>query len=324
MRIAITGEDGFIAKNLARIINENGHQFVSLKNDPALEWKCKGTEEPCVYENSESAWQSALSNNSVDVLIHNAAVVGTDVVALNTSHSTMSNLAGTHTIARASASIKVPVCYMGTTVIYDTQKYQDAVITETSDLNPKTFYGIQKLAAERVIRHNCSDWMIIRPLFAYGGSGDMNSLIAKSIYACKNNHDPIDMFLDPEKIKDYMHVDDFCRAVLTGCLSGKWGEDYNVAAETPYNTREIVEMIGRTTGFDTESVIKWHPKTDYLGNHVLSSRKFRSHTGWLPKIDLESGIRLSAQTIMNDDGQYNPLRYLNEAKEKGIDLTVYY
>ncbi|MDB4337521.1 NAD(P)-dependent oxidoreductase [bacterium] len=324
MRIAITGEKGFIAQNLKRIIINRGHEFVSLIDEKELAWKCKGTDEPCIYENGEKVWSSSLSNNSVDILIHNAAVVGTDVVALNTAHSTMSNVAGTHTIARAATAANIPVCYIGTTVIYDTQNYQDSVITETSSLNPRTFYGIQKLSAERIIKHNCNDWMIIRPLFAYGGLGDMNSLIAKSIYACKNNHKSIDMFLDPEKIKDYMHVDDFCNAVLTGCLSGRWGEDYNVAAETPYNTREIVEIISKTTGFDVASAIKWYPKTDYLGNHVLSSRKFRSHTGWSPDISLDLGIQMSAQTIMSDTGKYNPLKYLNEAKEKGIDLTVYY
>ena len=122
MKIAITGEEGFIAKNLARVIKENNHEFISLVEDQRLTRKCKGTSEPCVYGNSEEAWSRSLSDNNVDVLIHNAAVVGTDVVALNTSHSTMSNVAGTHTIARAATAANVPVCYMGTTVIYDTQE----------------------------------------------------------------------------------------------------------------------------------------------------------------------------------------------------------
>ena len=322
MRIAITGELGFIGTNLAKTIQESDDTFVSLMGNPSLFHIPTG--EPCVYSNSEQEWERILREHSIDVLVHNAAVVGTDVVALNAEFSTLSNVMGTHTIARAAAKANVPVCYMGTTVIYDTQKYQDAVITETSDLNPKTFYGIQKLSAERIIKHNCKDWMIIRPLFAYGGVGDMNSLIAKTIYSSLNNVDSIDMFLDPTKIKDYMHVEDFCSAVLTGIQEGLWQEDYNVAAETPYNTHEIVEIMSDVTGRDVSKIIRWHESTDYLGNHVLSSRKFRSHSSWEPSIDLRTGIDRSFRKICNDDGSYDPLKYLNEAAKKGIDLTDYY
>lgn len=322
MRIAITGEKGFIGTNLAKTIQASGNTFVSLLKDESLYQLPTG--EPCVYNNSEALWENTLSKNRVDVLIHNAAVVGTDVVALNSEFSTLSNVMGTHTIARAANKSNVSVCYIGTTVIYDTQKYQDAVITETSLLNPKTFYGIQKLSAESIIKHNCKNWMIIRPLFAYGGIGDMNSLIAKTIYSALNNVESIDIFLDPTKVKDYMHVKDFCSAVLVGIEAGLWLEDYNVAAETPYNTHEIVDVISDVIGRDVSKIIKWHKSTDYLGNHVLSSRKFRSHSSWQPTVSLQSGISDSFETICDNDGSYDPLKYLNEAAKKGIDLTDYY
>ena len=179
MRFAITGELGFIGTNLAKTIQDMGYDFVSLL-EKGLDHIDTG--EPCVYNNTEKEWEHILADEKIDVLIHNAAVVGTDVVALNSEFSTLSNVMGTHTIARAANKVGVPVCYTGTTVIYDTKKYQNAPITEKSLLNPKTFYGIQKLAAEQIIKHNCSEWMIVRPLFAYGGHGDMNSLIAKTLY----------------------------------------------------------------------------------------------------------------------------------------------
>ena len=323
MKIAITGEKGFIGSNLSKLITSEGHDFISLVGNSNLQHTLE-TGEPCVYSNTEKEWEEVLIDEGVDVLIHNAAVVGTDVVALNSEFSTLSNVAGTHTIARAANKANVPVCYTGTTVIYDTLRYQDTVITESSNLNPKTFYGIQKLSAEQIIKHNCDEWMIIRPLFAYGGVGDMNSLIAKTIYGALNNESEIDMFLNPNKVKDYMHVKDFCSAVLRACELGLWNDDYNVAAETPYNTREIVEMISRATDKDVEKVLRWHPETDYLGNHVLSSRKFRTHSDWEPSVDLYSGIVESFKTIYYDEGEYNPLKHLKEAQERGVDLTDYY
>ena len=165
--------------------------------------------------------------------------------------------------------------------------------------------------------------MIVRPLFAYGGVGDMNSLIAKSIYGSLNGKKDIDMFLNPEKIKDYMHVNDYCDAVLTAIYQNMWHQDWNVAAETPLMTGEIIDLIQEVTGLNLADVVRWHPKTDYLGNHRLSSSKFRNISGWSPKIDLAEGIRMSFESIMKSKG-YNPLRYLEEAKERNIDLTKFY
>jgi nucleoside-diphosphate-sugar epimerase len=104
-----------------------------------------------------------------------------------------------------------------------------------------------------------------------------------------------------------------------------WGEDFNVAAENPYNTHEIVEKMSSFVGRDLEEILVWHPETDYLGNHILSSEKFRNVSGWKPRVSLESGVRDSWKTLVQrpDDG-YNPLKHLDDAREKGIDLTAYY
>ena len=325
MKVFITGEQGFIGRNLIeRIQQYETMDFVTgnlTADSQNMIYHKEG--EPCVYLNDIGAWKEFFSKNNVDVVIHNAASVGTDVVALDPINSTSTNVAGTYNICRAAKELDIPVCYMGTTVIYDTKNYQDKKIEESSDRGPVTLYGCQKLCAEDIVKTQTSKWMIVRPLFAYGGVGDMNSLIAKSIYGALNGKKDIDMFLDPTKIKDYMHVNDYCDAVLTAINQNMWYQDWNVAAETPLMTGEIVDMIQTVTGLDLENVIRWHPNTDYLGNHMLTSRKFRNVSGWSPKISMETGIRMSFESIIKSKG-YNPLKYLEEAKERNIDLTEFY
>ena len=327
MRVFITGEKGFIGTNLIErakqfkdieiVTRDNGnydHYFIHFK---------KQDSEPCVHKNKQPSWESFFRNEKIDVVIHNAAVVGTDVVALNSTESTLTNVEGTYRICRAAKATGVNVCYMGTTVIYDTQKYQEVEIQEDSDRGPHTLYGCQKLCAEDIVKTQSDKWMIIRPLFAYGGIGDMNSLIAKTIYAALNNKKQIDMFLDPHKIKDYMHVNDYCDAVITAIKQGLWFDDYNVAAETPLTTWDIITKVCAFTGLKLDDVVKWHPETDYLGNHRLSCNKFSYASDWRPKISLELGIHMSYTSILESKG-YNPLTYLEEAKEKKIDLTQFY
>ena len=110
MRIFITGEKGFIGRNLVeRMKLRNNMNFVS--GDPKLNdkvarvfhamiWHSPG--EPCVHSNTVFEWTHFFQSNNIDVLIHNAATVGTHVCALNSVKSTLTNVQGTYNIIRAA------------------------------------------------------------------------------------------------------------------------------------------------------------------------------------------------------------------------------
>ena len=322
MRIAITGEKGFIAKNLAIEINKQGHEFVSLDNSEYANDYMIYTEnnEVCVYSNSIDEWVDLFDNLDLDVIVHNAAVVGTDVVALNSVEAINTNVLGTKIITEAANISGLLNVYFGTTVIYDTYAYQESDITENSTVFPRTDYAIQKYAGEMIVRNNAKEWIVARPLFAYGGEGDMNSLIAKSLFGVKNNIENIDMFLNPEKIKDYMHVEDFCANVLSLISSNVRNEDFNITANNPFSTLEIISMIEEASGSSLENVIKWHPETDYLGNHRLTNKKFVDFMKFSQTRTLKEGIMQSWESIKDASKNYNPIVHLNQAKSLNIDL----
>lgn len=326
MRIGITGEKGFIATNLAQEIIKQGHEFVSLDEaiyaQRFMDYTHSG--EVCVYSNSVKRWTSLFEMLDLDCIVHNAAVVGTDVVALNPQSSINTNVLGTQTIVEAANNCDMLIVYTGTTVIYDTYKYQETDILENSEIFPRTNYAVQKYAGEMTVRNNAKEWLVTRPLFAYGGVGDMNSLIAKSLFGVKNNIENIDMFLNPEKIKDYMHVEDFCKNVMRLIDSDVRNEDFNITAENPYTTLEIISLIEEVSERTLEAIIKWHPETDYLGNHRLSNQKFLDFMQTSDTKPLKEGIKESWNTIKNDESNYNPLKYLNQAKENKVNLKKFF
>lgn len=326
MKIGITGEKGFIATNLAQEITRQGHEFVSLDNADfakrLMDYTISG--EVCVYKNSVERWTSLFELLGLDCIVHNAAVVGTDVVALNPKHAISTNVLGTQTIVEAANNCNMLIVYTGTTVIYDTYKYQVCDILENSKIFPRTNYAVQKYAGEMTVRNNSKEWLVTRPLFAYGGIGDMNSLIAKSLFAIKNGIENIDMFLDPQKIKDYMHVEDFCNSVVRLINSNVRNEDFNITASNPHNTQEIVSIIEEVTGASLENIVNWHPKTDYLGNHRLSNKKFIDFMEFSNPRTLKQGIRQSWQSIKDANESYNPLKYLDQAKARNIDLKQFF
>jgi nucleoside-diphosphate-sugar epimerase len=101
-----------------------------------------------------------------------------------------------------------------------------------------------------------------------------------------------------------------------------WGTDWNVAAETPVPANGVVDEVEEVLP-GTREKIKWHSRTDYLGNHRLSSRKIREKLGWKPERDLAQGIRETYEWIKGAEG-YNPLKYLDEAADKKLDLLQHF
>jgi UDP-glucose 4-epimerase len=327
MRVYVTGGKGFLARNLIRTFHAAGHTVIT---DDDISMKIRmaftpQTNEICVHRNSEDAWAKLFKSFEIDVVVHNAAIVGTDVVALDPVTSVLTNIQGTYNICRAANASGTAVCYLGTTVIYDVAEYQDSMIKEDSKKRPLTYYGVQKLAGEGVVMSVAKKWNVIRPLFAFGGDGDMNSMIAKGIYAKLKNKEKVDIFLNPSKIKDYLHASDFCAAVVLACSSPEgWMTDWNVAAETPMDARDVAYMLDTVSGENISLLIKWHSSADYLGNHRLSSQKIRENLGWKPALDLSEGIQRTVEWIRDADKSYNPLAYLEAAARRGTDLLQHF
>ena len=96
-RIFITGEKGFIARNLIeRMKRFNNMSFVAGdKNITESSFIEHSPGEPCVHLNHLYDWKEFFYKNKIDVIIHNAAAVGTDVVALDPTNATLTNVAGT-------------------------------------------------------------------------------------------------------------------------------------------------------------------------------------------------------------------------------------
>jgi len=359
MRFLITGENGFVARNLIVSAERMGHEVVRLaitKDNHEQMFSLIGPDVchfapvggqravPCVHKVGPDGWRKLIETFQVDVVVHNAAVVGTDVVGLDPAEATLTNVLGTRNVCEGAEAAGVPVCYMGTSVIYDPAKFQDHWISEIHALHgdtfrPPTYYGQLKLAGEGIVQNTCTRWSILRPLFAYGGLGDMNSLIAKGFYAHLTGRDRLDIFLDPTKIKDYLHVSDFCRAVVMACEQGLWGEDYNVAAETPGTVGDIVQIMDDALidvgllrgdsdlGEGLERIIQWHPETDYLGNHRMASQKLREASGWIPELTLYEGLGRTLaelQRSLKQHDRYDPLEHLDRAAKAGVDLTEFF
>ena len=124
MRVLVTGEKGFIASNLRKSFLKHDIELITLNSDSGqvlVPGKPTSNNELCVYRNTARSWGLLFDLHKIDMVIHNAAVVGTDVVALDPNKATSTNVTGTYNIVQAANQVDIPVVYLGTTVIYNTK-----------------------------------------------------------------------------------------------------------------------------------------------------------------------------------------------------------
>lgn len=112
---------------------------------------------------------------------------------------------------------------------------------------------------------------------------------------------PLPVYGQGINVRDWIHVDDHCRAVDMIIHHGRDGEIYNVGGSNEVANIDIVKLICRALG-KPESLITFVP--DRKGHdlrYAIDSSKLQNELGWRPEVDFEAGIR---ETIEWYRGKY--------------------
>jgi UDP-glucose 4-epimerase len=164
-------------------------------------------------------------------------------------------------------------------------------ITETHPRNPLSSYGKAKRALEDKLfefaRNSNLKTAIIRPGNIYGFENPHRE--SKGIVAAflKAIHDktPFTLIHKGQTVRDFIHVLDVSRAVLTAVESPQKEIVWNVATAA-----RVLEMILEKSGFEKPEINDIENfSSDVLAN-ILSTEKIMSESNWSPQISLEEGI----------------------------------
>ena len=101
---------------------------------------------------------------------------------------------------------------------------------------------------------------------------------------------PLPVYGDGQQIRDWLYVEDHCRAVFSVLRKGKPGEIYNIGGNCSLTNLEVIRRILRATK-KPESLIT--PVADRPGHdrrYALTNDKLTRQTGWNPQIDFDRGL----------------------------------
>ena len=164
-------------------------------------------------------------------------------------------------------------------------------IDEGHLLDPKTLYAKSKTAIEEMIQNSALDYLIIRAANPYGGyqltdkkQGVIPILIEKAL-----KHEPFEMWVNSDSIRDYIYIDDFAKALSLLIEKDISKEIVNLGGGTGTALCRVIELVEEKTG----QKIEIHHKcsdVEVIRSIVLSIDKLNALTGFKPTVSLEQGI----------------------------------
>jgi len=187
----------------------------------------------------------------------------------------------------------------------------DEYFTEGSPLQPNSPYAASKAAAEFVVRaaretHGI-DTVITRCGNNYGPRQFPEKLIPLML-ANAMNDDPLPVYGDGKNVRDWIYVDDHCRAVWLAYENGRPGEIYNIGARNERQNIDVVMSLLDAVG-KPPSLIQF--VTDRLGHdrrYAIDPTKAEAELGWRPLTTWESGLEKTINWYGENQDWVNHIR----------------
>ena len=170
----------------------------------------------------------------------------------------------------------------------------DLFFTEETPLHTSSPYSSSKAGADLLVMayHRTYDLpvSISRCSNNYGPYHFPEKLIPLMIANCLNDK-PLPVYGQGLNVRDWLYVEDHCKAIDLVIHRGRDGEVYNIGGHNEMRNIDIVRMICRELG-KPESLITY--VTDRKGHdmrYAIDPSKIHRELGWLPETSFSDGIK---------------------------------
>jgi dTDP-glucose 4,6-dehydratase len=184
--------------------------------------------------------------------------------------------------------------------------------SETSSYDPSSPYSASKAASDHfarayfrtyglpVIVTNCSN--------NYGPCQFPEKLIPLMILNALEGK-PLPIYGDGGNVRDWLYVEDHCRALWKVLHEGRPGETYNIGGNSECTNLEVVRTLCQVVD-ELQPNLPHHPCTSLMTfvkdrpghdrRYAIDAAKIRRELGWTPQFDFPTGIRLTVQWYLDN------------------------
>ena len=301
MKILVTGGLGFIGSNLARALQDMGHE-VSVIDNLLL-----GTKENVkdikdkiqVIIGDVNKKEDLEKAGKPEIIFHMAASSSSPMFQEDLKGCYRNNIEGFINIlefARDSGTKKV--IYASTSSIYGNNP---TPLREDDKVIPPNYYSVTKLDTEYTAhifaKANNIECIGFRFMSVYGpgekSKGKFANLASQFLWEMMAGRQPI-LYGDGTQRRDFTHVDDIVQANILAMETNKKFEStiFNIGESKDYSLLELVEIINKVLGTDIKpSFIPNSIKGTYIYTQLGDLTKIKKELGYEPQVSLEDGIR---------------------------------
>ena len=303
MKILVTGGAGFIGSNFIRylfgnrrdvhIINfdkltyaGNPESLSDLASDPRYRF-VRG-------DISDPAQVADVFKLDFDTLVNFAAETHVDRSIEDASPFLRTNISGTQCLLEAARARKLPhFIHISTDEVYGSAPAGSS-FTEKTILDPRSPYAASKASADHFVAAYANTYgvsaIILRCTNNYGPFQFPEKLIPLIIANAREDK-MLPIYGDGMQERDWLFVEDYCRAITLALEKGKSGEIYNVSSGKPQPNLKIVKTILKYLG-KPETLMQYvKDRPGHDRRYALDSSKIRRELGWRPEVSFEDGIR---------------------------------
>lgn len=308
MLIGITGGSGYIGTWLAKRFLEHAYhvRIIDTNNSPIILSNYEYVEADI---NDEDAISEAIKG--CDVLYHLAAVVSKVRGLEDRRYCIQTNIGGTLNVLEACRKHDVNrIIYMGTSEVLG-----EPLFTPTDERHPrrpKTTYGITKCAGEDLCYEYYLTYglnVVMPRLYMVYGVMDIrpikyHNVIVKMFWNVFHGKPPVAY---RGCIRTFLYINDCIDALYALLRKGKAGEIYDIcdSADNAVTMEQLAsKIIGVCGGLDLLPNIRNPPSTDTQVK-LSSGYKAFVELGWMPKVDLDTGLTLVhawMKKVLDDKG----------------------
>jgi dTDP-glucose 4,6-dehydratase len=182
---------------------------------------------------------------------------------------------------------------------------------ETDRLEPNSPYSAAKaggdlIARSYVVTHGL-DVVITRCTNNYGPYQFPEKVIPLFL---TNLFDglPVPLYGDGLNIRDWLHVDDHCRAIAMVLNGGESGEIYNIGGGVELTNRDLTERLLGLCGHDWSMVEPVEDRKGHDRRYSLDDSKLRAALGYMPQVSFDDGLAETVQWYRDNQAWWRPLQ----------------
>ncbi len=175
--------------------------------------------------------------------------------------------------------------------------------TEDTPLAPNSPYSAAKAGADLICRSYQKtfgmDIVITRCSNNYGPYQFPEKLIPLMIFNAVNNKE-LPVYGDGMNIRDWIHVEDHCRGLISVLKNGRAGEIYNIGGENERTNIDIVKTILEILEKDVSLIRYVKDRPGHDRRYAVNTDKINKELGWKPFVEFSQGLKDTVQWYLDN------------------------